>query len=610
MLPKSKTFEIKSKITDNWGGSHRVALDLKALSTAQDWKIEIALADDYKIDQIYGGELSREQGKTYFSGKSWNQDLNKGDTAEVILIVEEGSNQDGEPIPPTFFGGDPVDNSMSEIMNSDKSTSAINFDTKVVEDWYGGYKLEADLMAKSNLQDWQVDFSLPYTIRETYGVNISDRGNGNYTIKGLDNQANLRSGQFLRPIFIVDDNGQEAIAPKPMFSNTETETKTETEPMPVPEVSSNTETETETETEPMPVPENTNVPEPATSSPAPVSNQKTGRGEDISAQPEGNGKIINVDSEFGGNLQNAIDASNNGDVILLSNNVYYTDGLTLDKDITIDGQQGSIINGRGTSESIINLTSNAAGATIQDVEITNGSIGIYGYKVFDLTLQNLDINNIGLDQTVRDGQYNTGIVLNGADGLRLVNSDIYDVGRKGAGVNDTDGAYLSGLNVRNVNLAAQHVQSFDAAGVKFFNTNDVVVKDSYFSDINANHIWNDTTNATTIKGNVVSDVGSDFSPPDFNPYVDITGIYNEKSSNSIVRNNEGTAVDDFTAFKATEFSTETMVLENNNFSSFELNTTDFWANEEAEKLIATTEDPYEADFSLFADEFFAQANIG
>ncbi|MEL6912434.1 MAG: glycoside hydrolase family 9 protein, partial [Cyanobacteria bacterium J06598_4] len=86
------------------------------------------------------------------------------------------------------------------------------FDTKnyITEDWQGGYKLEFELTAKSDVTDWQVDFELPYSIREVYGVDLIDNGNGSYTIKGQNNQASLASGESLKPIFIIDDGGQEA----------------------------------------------------------------------------------------------------------------------------------------------------------------------------------------------------------------------------------------------------------------------------------------------------------------------------------------------------------------------------------------------------------------
>jgi len=418
----SNTLDIKSTITDDWGNSHRVAIDLKALSPAQDWEFEIAL-------------------NTYLSGSGWNQSLEPGENTEIILIVDEGYSSNQSPILPQFF--------FNQIASA-----------------------------------------------------------------------------------------------------------------------------------------NNNV----------VSHQ--------------NETIINVETDFGGNLVNAIAAAKDGDSVQLGNKTYYTDGITINKDITITGQSDTVINGISTSKPIINLTSGASGATIQNLEITNGDTGIYGYSVSNLTLNNLQINNIGIDPTIRDGQNNTGIVLNRADGLKIFDSYIHDIGRKGIGVNDTDGAFISGLTVQNINLAAQHSQSFDAAGIKFFNTNQVTVSNSNFSNNNAIDIWNDTTNATTINDNLITNVGQNFLSPDFDSNTSVTGIYNEKSSNAIIQNNEITSVGRFIAFNATAFSTETMTLIDNNFSSFAVNTQDYWVNEPIEKLIAVTEDPGAADFSLFEDEYFAQANIG
>ena len=90
----------------------------------------------------------------------------------------------------------------------------------------------------------------------------------------------------------------------------------------------------------------------------------------------------------------------------------------------------------------------------------------------------------------------------------------------------------------------------------------------------------------------------------------VSGIYNEKSYESVVEGNRVTTIDEFVAFDATAFTTETMELGENDFSKIELNTTDYWANEEAETIVAITEDPAEANFSLFEDDFFEDANIG
>ncbi|NJK54724.1 MAG: cellulase, partial [Pleurocapsa sp. SU_5_0] len=84
-------------------------------------------------------------------------------------------------------------------------------DSLITEDWDGGYKLELDLSAKSDANDWQLDFNLPYSIQAAYGVDLIDNGNGNYSINGQNDQVNLASGQSIKPILIIDDGGQEAL---------------------------------------------------------------------------------------------------------------------------------------------------------------------------------------------------------------------------------------------------------------------------------------------------------------------------------------------------------------------------------------------------------------
>lgn len=335
------------------------------------------------------------------------------------------------------------------------------------------------------------------------------------------------------------------------------------------------------------------------------------QGNNIDAAPENNGGIIDVDNDFGGDLNSAIAAASNGDVVKLGSNTYNASNITIDKDITIDGQEGTLIDGNGTGESIFILTPGASGATIQDLEITNGNNGIEGYGASNVTLQNLEVHDIGIGQSNRYGENNTGIGLSHADGLQIIDTEVYNVDRKGVGIGDTDGATIRGLTVRDVNLGANHAQSHDAAGVKFFNTNNVTISNSYFSDINANHIWNDTTKGTRIEGNVIENVGSAYLEPGFNNNVEISGIYNEKSPDSVVSGNSVSSVDDaFLAFNATSFTNESLSLGDNDFSSIELGTADYWTNEEAEKLIAVTENPDEANFGLFSDQYYAQANIG
>ena len=329
-------------------------------------------------------------------------------------------------------------------------------------------------------------------------------------------------------------------------------------------------------------------------------NQNSGAGNELENQP----KVISVEEDFDGDLASAIAAADDGDTVKLDAKVYSTDGMTIDKDITIDGRRGTVIDGEGTSNAIFSLNSAASGTTIKNLEITNAKTGIFGDGATDLTLQHLEIHDIGNEEIVKGDEENSAIILDHADGFEIYNSDIYNVSKKGVGINNTDGGEISGLSIQDINLEAEHAQSLNAAGIKLFNTNEVTVSNNDLSGINAFYIWNDLTNSTIIENNNITGVGEDFLAPDFNNMVTVSGIYNEKSYESVVRDNFAESVDDFLAFDATEFTTETMILEDNFFSSIEINSTDFWANEELEKIVAITEDPKEAGFELFADDFF------
>ena len=446
----------------------------------------------------------------------------------------------------------------------------------IVEDWSGGYKLNFNLTSALNVEGWELNFNLPYDISAAYGVDVTNNADGSYTVRGEDGWANLTEGQSIDAVLIVRDNGQQAL---PLDFYTQYTTSI---------------SEPTIDSEPQNI---------VASADENVVDVVSTPSENLVPTSNSNGMTIDVDNEFYGNLADAIASAEDGDTLELSDKTYYTSGITIDKDITLFGREATIIDGMGTSNTIINLNPGASGATIQNIKITNGNNGIYSYGASNLTLQNLDVYNIGNNQRISSGQNNTGIILNYATGLNLIDSRVSDVSRNGVSIGDTNGATINNLTVENINLAAQHSQSHDAAGIKFFNTNDVVLSNSYFANINANNIWNDTTNKTTIENNTIENVGSVYLEPSFDDNVDISGIYNEKSSNSVVRYNYASAVENFAAYNATEFTTETMSVYDNDFSLEEINTEDYWVDEYAEKLIATTEDPAEADFTLFSEAY-------
>ncbi|BAZ46748.1 putative endoglucanase [Chondrocystis sp. NIES-4102] len=113
------------------------------------------------------------------------------------------------------------------------SNSIFNTNPTIVEDWNGGYKLELDITAKAAANNWKLDFNLPYKISAAYGVDLIDKGNGNYSIDGQNDQVNLQSGQSIKPILIINDGGKQALIPQ-FNSSGSPSTPTSTAPVTIP----------------------------------------------------------------------------------------------------------------------------------------------------------------------------------------------------------------------------------------------------------------------------------------------------------------------------------------------------------------------------------------
>lgn len=214
-------FTTNSSIVEDWNGGYKLELDLTAEADAEDWELNFKLP--YKIRDAYGVELQDNGDGNYtISGENGLVNLEEGQTIKPIFIIDTDNNKQ-EPLP-LEFATEATANNESETMEMGESdTDAEGSETmedlagkfttssSIVEDWDGGYKLELDLTAEADAEDWELGFKLPYKIRNAYGVELQDDGQGNYTISGENDQVNLEEGQSIKPIFIIDDNGQEAL---------------------------------------------------------------------------------------------------------------------------------------------------------------------------------------------------------------------------------------------------------------------------------------------------------------------------------------------------------------------------------------------------------------
>lgn len=216
MATNQTKIETNSLISEDWYGGYKLELDITAESPIEGWKLDFELP--YEISAAYGVDLvDNGDGSYTISGQNEQVNLEQGQSIKPIFIVQD---QGQEALTPQFIYEDSAmtpDTSLEQGMESASST--LSTSSMITEDWNGGYKLELDITAESEAQDWNLDFELPYEISAAYGVDLINNGDGNYTISGQNEQVNLNQGQSIKPIFIVQDQGQEALTPQFISDN-------------------------------------------------------------------------------------------------------------------------------------------------------------------------------------------------------------------------------------------------------------------------------------------------------------------------------------------------------------------------------------------------------
>ena len=203
MANPQNIFNTNSSITKTWSNGYRLELDILAELEANGWQLDFNTP--HKIKEVYGVELiDRGDGNYTIQGQNDRSDkpvfIMEDAEAAAELNITDGSISMTEKAIAT----EPEAESKETIIAS----------PAIIEDWQDGYKLEIGLEARGEASNWQVDFDTPHTVKEVYGVDLVDNGNGNYTISGQNDQATLQAGQSIRPVLIMDDGGQAAVTPE------------------------------------------------------------------------------------------------------------------------------------------------------------------------------------------------------------------------------------------------------------------------------------------------------------------------------------------------------------------------------------------------------------
>ena len=102
----------------------------------------------------------------------------------------------------------------SELLNmEDDRVDDVEFDYKITDKWYGGYRVEIDISAIKDVSNWQEAFFLPedHVVSEVYGVLISKPGVSQaHNFIGEDWNNSLNAGEQQQAVLIVEGNPNEA----------------------------------------------------------------------------------------------------------------------------------------------------------------------------------------------------------------------------------------------------------------------------------------------------------------------------------------------------------------------------------------------------------------
>ena len=98
-------------------------------------------------------------------------------------------------------------------MSISVSNSNLSTTSTVTDDWNGGYRLEVNISSNASIEDWNLNLEFPYDIKNAFGVELTDNGNGAYSISGINSGEDLSAGESTRAVFIIDDGGNDAVAP-------------------------------------------------------------------------------------------------------------------------------------------------------------------------------------------------------------------------------------------------------------------------------------------------------------------------------------------------------------------------------------------------------------
>ncbi len=185
---------VEFKILSDWGSGYNAQIKLtnETDQPMTDWRLSFDFDGD--ISNLYSGRLISDNANHFIvEGNSWNKTIKPG---QSVILGWNGKNSADKTI-------DNIDFSATDI-TVPEGPYFIGYDLQA--DWGAGYVASVSVGNNSDedMNGWELSFDYPYPITNIYNATIVSHVGDTYTIRGVDEGADLSPEEV--SVFVIRGN--------------------------------------------------------------------------------------------------------------------------------------------------------------------------------------------------------------------------------------------------------------------------------------------------------------------------------------------------------------------------------------------------------------------
>lgn len=206
---KSRTYDKSSitaeyKVIEEYADKYHVNVTLtnKTSETIHKWKIAIDCDDE--IEQIWGGEVSKDGDYIVISSAEYNQDIQAESSVSFEFVAKKLSGEDEIRLPDEVI----LVNKHYMVAPEDYT---INYE--VSSQWDGGAIVDITIVNNSDkaIYDWKMEFTYDAAIEEIWCAMIEDKDDNYYSIRSDKSNQNIPAGESVSFGFKVAGSSEKAV---------------------------------------------------------------------------------------------------------------------------------------------------------------------------------------------------------------------------------------------------------------------------------------------------------------------------------------------------------------------------------------------------------------